>query len=150
VLRQRQERALEVPVGNKYNDVSSWMGSEREDTRNGSFHSSKCAVVTSAEPALDAGAIGEREEGDDEVVRVWDWVNVDGVVVCRGLVCEVDDGCRTRRRCWGIKSAEDLGVGPCETCRDAEDREGGGEEGGEGSGNVIGVKTSRIEGGQST
>ena len=43
-----------------------------------------------------------------------------------------------------------LGVSPCQSCGDTEDREGGGEEGGEGSGNVIGVKTSRIEGGQST
>jgi len=53
--------------------------------------------VASAETALDAGAIGEGEEGDNKVVRVWEWVDVDGVVVGGGLVCEVNNG---RSECW--------------------------------------------------
>jgi len=37
VLRQGQEGAVEVPIWNKDEDVSSWVGSEGEDPRNGGF-----------------------------------------------------------------------------------------------------------------
>jgi len=144
VLCQRQEGAMKVPVRNENEDVSPGVGSKREDTCNSSFHGSKCAIMAGAKTTLDACAIGEGKEGDDEVVRVRDRVNMDGVVICRGLVRKVNDG---RRTCWcgrGIESAEDSGVGPCETCRDAEDREGGGEEGGKQGGNGVG---GEVEGG---
>jgi len=97
MLRQGQEGAVQVVIWNEDEDMSSWVGTQREDTRNGSFYGSKCAIMAGAETALDAGAVGEGEEGSDEVVRVRDWVDVDRVVVCGGMVCKVDDG---RGMCW--------------------------------------------------
>jgi len=150
VLRQGQEGAVEVLVWNENEDMLAWVGSKREDARNGSFCGSKCAIMASAKTVFDACAIGEGEEGNDEMVRVWDWVYVDGVVVCRGLVCKVNDGCSMSRYCWGAEGIEYSGVRPCETCCDAEDREGGGEEGGEWGGNGVGgeVESRGVVGGE--
>jgi len=70
VLRQGQEGVVKVPIWNENENVLAWVGSKREDTCNSSFCSSKCAIMASAKTALDACAIGEGEEGDNEVVRV--------------------------------------------------------------------------------
>ena len=130
MLCQGQERAVKVPIRNENDDVSSQVRSKREDARNGSFSGSKCAIVASAEAALDAGAIGEGEEGDDKMIRMWDRVDMDGVVVCGRQVCKVNDGRGSRWCCRDIESGEDSGVGPRKTHWDAKGRKGGGEEGG--------------------
>ena len=57
--------------------MSTWVGPKREDTRNGSFHCRKRTIVASAETALDACAIGEGEEGDNKMVRMWNGVDMD-------------------------------------------------------------------------
>jgi len=126
VLCQGQEGAVKVPIRNENECGSTRVGSKGEDTRNGSFCGSKCAIVASAKTALDACAIGEGEEGGDKVVRVRDWVDVDGVVVGGWVVREVDDSLRTCWRCWGGESGEYSGMGPSKTSRDAEYRKGGG------------------------
>jgi len=55
-----------------------------------------------------------------------------------------------RRRRRGIEGVEDAGVGPHKTCWDAEDRERGGEEGGEWGGNGVRreVKGGGVVGGE--
>ena len=115
VLREREEGAVEVPVWNKYDDVSAWMGPEREDARNGRFRSCERAIVTSAEAAFNASAVSEGEEGGDKVVRVRNGIDVDRIVVRGGLVGKVYDGRGARRRSRDVKGSEDSGVGPCET-----------------------------------
>ena len=64
------------------------------------------------------------------MVGVGDGVDVDRVVVLRGSVGKVNDGSGTSRRGRGVEGGEDSGVGPCETGGDAEDGEGGRQEGG--------------------
>ena len=101
--------------------------------------------------AFDARAISEGEKGGDEVVGVQDRVDVNGVVVCRGLVGKVEYGGRPSGSDWGSESIEDLRVRPHEARRDTECREGGGEEGSErgrkwARGNVEG---GRVIGGES-
>jgi len=59
VLHQRQERAVEVPVGDKNDDVSPQMRTKQEDACNSSISGSECAVVASAKAAFDTLAIGE-------------------------------------------------------------------------------------------
>jgi len=80
---------VEVPVGNEDKDWSAWVRTKGEDACDGGFRGSECAIVACAEATFNACAIEESEEGDDEMVRVWDWVDVDGVVVCGWLVCKV-------------------------------------------------------------
>jgi len=53
--------------------------------------------VAGAETVFNARALSEGEEGDDEVVRMGDGVDMDRVMVQRRLVGEVDDGLRTCR-----------------------------------------------------
>jgi len=144
VLCQGQEGAVKVPIRNENDNVSSWVGSKREDARNGSFSGSKCAIMASVKTALDACAIGEGEEGDNEVVGVWDRVDMDSVVVRGRMVCKIND---SRGMSWcgrDVESVEYSGVGPHETGWDAEDRKGGGEEGSKWGGNGIGRE---VEGG---
>jgi len=50
------------------------VGTKGEDTSDCGINSCKCAVVTGLEASLDASAIYEGEEGDDEMVRVGDRV----------------------------------------------------------------------------
>ena len=142
---------MEVPIQNKNDDVSAWVGSEREDAHNGRFRCCERAIVTSAEAAFDARAIGEGEEGNDKVVRVGDGVDMDRVVVLGGLVGKVNDGLGV---CWcsrDVEGGEDSGAGPCETCGNAKNGEGGGEEGGERGGDGVGgdVEGGGIIGGES-
>jgi len=121
-----EEGAMEVPVRNEDDDVSARMRPEREDACDGRFRSCEHAVVTSAEAAFDASAVSEGEEGNDKVVGVGNGIDVDRVVVHGGLVGKVNDGCGTCRRGRDVEGGEDAGMGPCETCGNAEDREGGG------------------------
>ena len=114
--------------------MTARVGTRGKDSGYGSLSSRKGAVVAGAESPLDACAVCKREEGDDEVVRVWDGVDVDGVVVGGRVVCKRDDGLGPSRSCWEAECAMDLGVGPCETGGDAKRQKGGGEERGEGGG----------------
>jgi len=129
---------VEVPVQNENDCVATRVGAKGEDSGYGSFSGCKCAVVAGAETLFDAGAVCKGKKCGDEVVGVQDGIDVDGVVVCRGLVCELDDGCGPGGHCWEGESAEDSGVGPGETSRDTEHREGGGEKGGQGGGDQNG------------
>jgi len=85
------------------------------------------------------------------VVRVWDGIYVDGVMIRGRMVCEVDDGRRACRHCCNVESVEDTGVGPHKTRWNAEDREGGGEERGERGGDWNGreVEGGGVNGGES-
>jgi len=65
VLCKREEWAVEVPVWNKDDDVSTWMRAQGEDACDGCLSSGERAIVAGAETALDASAIGEGEEGND-------------------------------------------------------------------------------------
>ena len=80
------------------------------------------------------------------MVGVGDRVDVDRVVVRRGLVGKVDGGSGTSRRGRGVKGGEDSGVGPCETCGDAEDGERGRQEGGERGGDGGGREFREVDG----
>jgi len=135
---------VEVPVGNEDDDVSARVRTKGEDASDGGFRGSERAVMACAVATFNARAIGEGEEGGNEMVRVWDRVDVDGVVVVGRLIRKVYDGLRTRRRCRGVEGVDDAGVGPHKTCQDAEHREGGGEEGGERGGDRVGRE---VEGG---
>ena len=90
--------------------------------------------MTGTEAAFNARAISKGKEGGNEVIGVGDRVDVDRIMIHRGLVSKVNDGRRTSRRGQGVEGGEDSGVGPCETCGDAEDGEGGRQEGDEWSG----------------
>jgi len=135
---------VEVPIRNKDDGVSARVGSEREDARDGRVDCRESAIVAGTEAAFDAHAISEGEEGDNKMVRMRDGVDVDRVVIRGGMVGKVGDGLGTRRRGWGIEGGEDLRVGPCETCGNTEDGEGGGEEGGKRGGDGVG---RNVEGG---
>jgi len=127
VLCQGQEGAVKVPVRNEDGYVLSRVRTKGQDASYGSLHSSKCAIMVGVEALLDACAVGEGEEGNDEVVRVWDWVDVDSVVTWGGLVRKIND-CRRPSRCSReVEGGEYAGVGPGKACRDAEDWEGSGE-----------------------
>ena len=118
---------MEVAVWNKDDCVMTRVGTKGEDASNGSVSSCNCAVVTGSEASFNACAAREGKEGDDEVIRVWDGVNVDGVVVSWRIVGKVGNGRCSSLRGWEGEGIEDSGVRPCETCRNAEHREGGGE-----------------------
>ena len=91
---------MEVPIGNKDNCVATRVGTERENTCNSGLSGYQCAVVARAESPGDANAVCECKECRDEVVRVWDRVNVDCVVFRWGLVGKVNDGGSPGRRGW--------------------------------------------------
>jgi len=101
---------VEVPVGNKDDDVLARVRTKGEDACDGGFCSSECTVMACVEATFNARAIKEGEEGDDEMVRVWDRVDVDGVVVFRGSVRKVCNGCGARRRHRGGEGVDDAGV----------------------------------------
>jgi len=83
--------------------------------------------VTGAEALLDACAICECEEGGDKVVWVRDGIDVDSVVVCRGLVGKFDNGLRLSLCCREGKGVEDSGVGPGKASQDTKHQKEGGE-----------------------
>ena len=100
MLPQGQEGVIEVPVRNEDDDVVTRVGTEGEDSSDGSFGGHRGAVMTGAESSLDTCAIREGEEGSDEMVRVGDGVDVDCVVIRGWVVCKRNDGlgpCRSRR-----------------------------------------------------
>ena len=100
--------------------------------------------MAGAESPLNTRAVREGEEGDNEVVRMWDGVDVDGIVVRGWMVCKCSDGLGPQRSRWEAECAVDSGVGPCETSGDAKCREGGREKRGEGGGDRGG---GNVEGG---
>ena len=134
----------EVLVWNEDDDVVTRVRTEGEDSGYGSLGSREGAVMAGAEPPFDTCAVCESEEGSNEVVRVWDGINVDGVMIRGGLICKRGDGLGSGWVCRKVKCTVDAGVGPCETGGDAESREGGREKRGEGSGDRGG---GNIEGG---
>jgi len=131
MLRKGEEGSVEVRIRNKDYGISTGVGPKGEDARNSCVCCSQGTIVTSTETAVNTRAIGKGEEGYDEVVGVGDGVDVDRVMVLRGMVGQVNDGLGTSRRGRGVEGREDSGVGPCETCGYAEDGEGGRQEGGE-------------------
>jgi len=143
----------EVLVWNEDDDMATRVRTKGEDSGYGSLSSREGAVMAGAESPFDARAVCEGEEGGNEVVRVRDGINVDGVMIRGGLICKCDDGLGSgwvRRK---VKGTVDAGVGPCETGGDAESWEGGREKRGEGSGdwgggNVEGGRVIRGEGAQ--
>jgi len=76
MLFERQERVVEVAVRQENECVSSGMWTEGEDACDGSVRSSKGAIVTHSEATFDAGAVKEREEGGDAMVRMRDRVDM--------------------------------------------------------------------------
>jgi len=104
--------------------VTSRVRTKGEDASYGGLRGSESVVMAGAEALLDAGAIGKGEEGDDEVVRVRDWVDVDGVVARGGLVHKINDSCGPSQRRQKVEGIENLGMGPGKACWDAEGWEG--------------------------
>ena len=127
VFGQREEWAVEVPVRDEDDCVVTGVRPERQNACNGSLGCHKGAVVTGTESLFDAGAIHKGEEGYNEMIRMWDGVYVDGVMLCRGVVGKVDDGGCPCRGNWEGEGVEDSGMGPGETRQDAEHRKRGGE-----------------------
>jgi len=68
---------VEVPIWNKDDRVMARVRAKGEDAGDGGIDSRKCTVVTCAKATLDACAVYKSEEGNDEVVRVRDGVDVD-------------------------------------------------------------------------
>ena len=84
------------------------------------------------------------------MVRVGDGVNVYGVVVGRRVVCKCQNGLGPGRGRREVKGVVDSRVGPYKTSGNAKWWEGGGEKGGErsGDGDRGGIKGGGVMGGE--
>jgi len=101
---------VEVPIRNEYENVPPRVGSQGEDSCDSGLHSDKHAVMVCSKALFDANAVGKCEERGNEVIRVGDRVDIDGVVVSRGVVCKVNDDCSVRLCHRSGQSTDDLGV----------------------------------------
>jgi len=110
--------------------VLAQVRAKRQNSHNSSLCGCKDTIMAGVESLSSTQTIDECKERHDEVIGVWDRIDIYRGVGGQGEVGNIKDCLSVSWCSWEKEGAEDSWVGPCEIHGDAESGEGGREEGG--------------------